>query len=190
MIRFYLIIIALFISHNVFCADSPSNYPNYPRNNNYPPPPKKKDNGPRIVIDGGYFFPAEPSSGPALGYGFGIGYGGGIGIESKDRTMQIRLDLHYYKWTQGSNTYWRTPFFFGVRGFPSRRLKYVLPFFEFGYELSGDKETAGESDVHFGITPGAGLEFRFEPISFGVSARYHLIIHPYFTISPYLGFRF
>ncbi len=190
MIRFYLVIIVLFISHNVFYAVPRSNYPTYPKNSNYqPPPPKKKDSGTRIVIDGGYFFPTEPSSGSALGYGFGIGYGGGIGIEI-DRVAQIRLDLHYYKWTQGDNSYWRTPFFFGYRIFPSHRLKYVLPFIEFGMDISGDKKTAGENDIHLGFTPGAGLEFRFEPISFGVSARYHLIKHPYFTISPFIGFRF
>ncbi len=192
MTRFYIVIIVLFISHNVFCDDSRANYPTYLRNNNYqPPPPKKKDSGTRIVIDGGFFFPAEPSSGPATGYGFGIGYGGGIGIElERERIVQIRLDLHYYKWTQGNNSYWRTPFFIGYRIFPSRRLKYVFPFVEFGMDISGDKETAGENNVHVGFTPGAGLEFRFEPISLGVSARYHLIKHPYFTISPYLGFRF
>ncbi|MDH4127743.1 MAG: hypothetical protein OEV44_03245 [Spirochaetota bacterium] len=174
------IIIFFIVISSVFAV----NNPNKQQTNN----PKQDSDGISVVFDGGALFLTKPASSPLTDPGWGLGYGGGAAIDFG--FIQFRFDVHHVKWTKDGQKYWRMPFFLGYRIFPLKLNKIILPFFDFGFELSGDQKLYGEADVHAGFTPGAGLEMRLSPFIMGVNVRYHIIKHPYLSIGPYAGFRF
>ena len=141
-----------------------------------------------IVIEGGYSLVSSTLSGEGSNAGWGYGYGGGIGL-SVDRTGHARLDIRQYIWTVGNRDLWRIPLFMGYRVFPSRLYEFLQPFVELGLELSQDNNLRGDTNIHVGLSSGAGIEFRLNRFALGINVRYHLISDSYFSVNPYLGYR-
>ncbi len=177
-----LILFMILISQNVYSQN------NNPQTQKQP----EKLSGVMVVVEGSFLMSTEAPSGPTSNSGWGYGYGGAFGIdfvEQGESLVQLRFEVYYNKWTEGSNSYWRMPFILDLRIFPLQRYSFFKPYFDAGFEISGDRLGSGE-DVHFGFTPGAGIEFRFSAFYFGFNARYHLIKYPYLSLQPYVGLRF
>ncbi len=55
----------------------------------------------------------------------------------------------------------------------------------------GRHNTASESDINFGIVPGAGIELPInQQLGFVADARWHLITDNYFTLQAGLAYHF
>ena len=155
----------------------------------YQPTQKKREEPPKMVLEGGFYFPTEALSGIAAQSGWGLGYGGGVGILFDKEGNQFRLDISKYYWSISGQEHWRFPFFVGWRVFPTDRIPYFMPFLEIGFEVSVDRRSDTESDIHYGGTPGVGFEVRYLDFVLGFSFRYHIIKDSYFSFRPYLGVR-
>lgn len=151
-------------------------------------------------VNVGLNFGSEPVSGFGSTTGFSIG--GGYEIEDN---MQIRGDISFFSWEQSAGgidlKYARTPITIsgrqylplqeGLRAYGQFGVEYSLDTVEVAINWFGTTTKAEASENHFGITPGAGIEYAITPqISVGAEAMYHIITDPYFTLGINAGYHF
>ena len=156
-----------------------------------------------ISIDVAGIFGSEPSDGLGSTFGFGIGAG-----KEMEENVQVRVDINYYNWSENEggvdSEYRRIPIFFGSRYLqPMERIRL---YGEAGLEISFDKAKAGmtigsgsysvsasaeESEIHFGLTPGFGVEYDIsDNLTAGLNLRYHIITDSYFTTGMSIGYNY
>ena len=146
------------------------------------------------------------ASAPASGFDSTIGLciGGGTMV---DKDIQARVDLTFLTWSEsffGADLdYSRTPITVSGRYYVPMEQNDLKVFVQGGLELSFDKVEvampdffggyvkASESDVHLGITPGAGLDFAIAPqLSIVADVRWHIITDSYFTLQAGVAYHF
>jgi hypothetical protein len=160
-------------------------------------------------IDFSAGFATAPYEDSDLGWGLNVG-GGYEFLEDftpgiSGDTLQLRGDIGYHTWSVtglrglsfGTGSANRVPATVSCRYyFPIRQVKNLRVYGQAGLELSFDHAdrdgySGSHVEVNVGVTPGVGVEYKFNNQFFLTAGmKEHLIADPYFTMQGGLGFLF
>ncbi len=159
-----------------------------------------------MALDGTLSIGTEPASGfgDTLGLGFGMSLDLTRDLGVTTGKLMGRADITYYQWDASEFgvdvSYTRVPIFLGGRFYlPMESRTPFDIYLEGGLEFSFDKAEANvpflgkrsESELHIGITPGAGIELPLsDTLYVGGSIRLHMITDSYLSVAATIGTKF